>query len=655
MGTGLSTTDSHAQRPERPGDLASRWRLRRWRLLVERIRACEEPLRTLRVEQLAQRSAALRRRVVFEGAALDQLLPEAFALVGEACDRHLGLRPYDAQLFGAVAMHHGFIAEMQTGEGKTLTATLPVYLHALGGQGVHVATANDYLARRDAEWMQPVYASLGLTVGYIQALMPPQPRREGYRCHVTYGTAKEFGFDYLRDRLLQRRLRNQRTVSPRGAPAAAQEDAVPVQRRAALALIDEADSILIDEAQTPLIIAGLRGGGDPRTVPLLRWCAEVAPRFAEGAHFRYDEQTRDVELTETGRQLAESLDRPPPLGELPGTALQRGIQRAIKVARDFHRDRHYVIRNGQVVIVDEFTGRLGEGRKWRHGIHEAVEAKEGLEITQATSQDAQITMQELFALYPRLAGMTGTAVSARGELKRAYGLSVVTIPTHRSSRRVELPERVLATVDQKWSAVVDEVRELQRAGRPVLVGTRSIDKSEQLSQLLAQAGVEHVVLNARQNADEARIIEQAGQAGRVTVATNMAGRGTDIRLGPGVAQRGGLHVICTELHESRRVDRQLVGRCGRQGDPGSVRFFLSLEDEILTASLGAARAARVAQWARQQPEEKLGRQARLLRAAQRRVERKRLRARQQLTRYARQRANRIAGLGLDPCLELWIQ
>ncbi len=584
---------------------------------------------------------------------LDRLLPEAFALVREAGRKTLNMRHFDVQILGGVAMHHGSIVEMQTGEGKTLAATLPLYLNALTGKGVHLATANDYLARRDAEWMSPIYKALGLSVGIIEGQMPQDERRKQYACDVTYGTAKEFGFDFLRDRLLLRRIREgQRNVvaSMLGHKTGGGGEQ-PVQRGEHFALVDEADSLLIDEARTPLIISAMPSEEAKVAVECYKWAAEVADEFVEEEHYEYDEEKKKVELTSDGRLLVRRLPKPPALNPVGIVNIYEHIERAVKVNRDYILDRHYVVREGEIVIVDEFTGRLGEGRKWRAGIHQAIEAKEDVEVTVETGQAAQITLQELFARYERLAGMTGTAVSSARELRKMYKVRVIPVPTNRPSQRQRLPDEVFGDQDAKWSAIIDEVRELHAAGRPLLIGTRSIDKSELLSKLLTESGIEHEVLNAKNLPREAEIVKRAGDRGKVTVATNMAGRGTDIKLADGVEEMGGLHVICTEMHDSARIDRQLIGRCGRQGDRGTFRQFLALDDDILEVAYGFKKASRLKSLG-------AGVQSRfdhlrgIFRKAQRKTERRHFRDRKQLMYFAKQRRKMFAQMGHDPYLDV---
>jgi preprotein translocase subunit SecA len=627
------------------------WRLAGWLKLLPRIAAYEPELERLSIGEIRKRSLSLRYRARSH-EPLWQLLPESFALVREASRRTIGLRHFDVQMLGGIAMHDHSIAEMQTGEGKTLTATLPLYLHALVGKGVHLATVNDYLARRDAEWMGPIYELLGLTVGVIETQMHSPARRKAYACDVTYGTAKEFGFDFLRDRLLLRRLGEGATDflgSMLGYAPQAHGD-TPVQREPHFALVDEADSVLIDDAGTPLIISALPTDEEKLAAACFRWSAQAASQFEEDIHYEYDHEHRTAELTLAGRQLARSLPQPEPIQAVGMPTIYEYLERAIKVEREYIRDRHYVVVDGEVQIVDEFTGRIAEGRKWRDGIHQAVEAKDQLEVTTAAGQAARVTVQDFFLRYKHLAGMTGTAITSARELAKIYKLRVVTIPTNRPAIRNAQPTRIFGTAAAKWAAIVDEVRELHQQGRPLLIGTRSIDKSEHLSRMLSAAGIEHRVLNAHQIAQEAEIIAQAGQHRHVTVSTNMAGRGTDIRLGDGVADMGGLHVICTEMHDAARIDRQLIGRCGRQGDPGTYRQYLALDDEILLHGLGPDTS---------EPLKELGatadgpldRYVRLFRRAQRKIERQKFQQRRVLLYHEKERRKSQQHMGQDPYLD----
>jgi preprotein translocase subunit SecA len=630
--------------------IPARWQLRRLSDQVRRVVEREAETAALDDAELRERSLSLRYRAKC-GESLDGLLSEAFALVREAARRSIGLVHFESQLLGGVALHAGAIAEMQTGEGKTLTATLPLYLRALAGKGAHLATANDYLAFRDAEWMRPVFAVLGVSVGAITADTSESDRRRAYACDITYGTAREFGFDFLRDRLKLRQGAETWILNSDGRSNGAGGMSPPdrVQRDLHFAVVDEADSLLIDEARIPLIISTRSSDDAVAETAAYVWCASIASQFDEEQHFTRDPADKRIELTAAGRQLLRTLPKPPQIDRLRLPNLYEFVQRAIRVERDFFRDRQYVVHEGKVVIVDEFTGRIAEGRQWRDGIHQAVEAREGLDVSIPGGSAARITVQEFFSLYRGLAGMTGTASGSGREFRTAYGLAVATIPTNRPSLRTRLPDRVLMTTAAKWEAVVAEVREMHAAGRPVLIGTRSIDKSEALADELKNAGIEHAVLHARHLVHEAAIIERAGEFGRVTVATNMAGRGTDIRLAEGVAAIGGLHVIGTELHDSSRIDQQLFGRCARQGDPGSCRQFVSLEDEILELGLGTERAEALRRTDQHGlPQEQT---LSLFRKAQRKIERRHFRDRHFLTKQADRRRRLHERLGQDPYLD----
>ncbi|ASV74917.1 Protein export cytoplasm protein SecA ATPase RNA helicase [Thermogutta terrifontis] len=623
----------------------------RWKPLLQKISALEPELQKLSDSDIRKRSLALRYRAR-SGEPLSRLLVEAYALVREAGRRKLNMRHFDVQILGGIAMFHHAIVEMQTGEGKTLTATLPMYLYALAGRGCHLATVNDYLAKRDAEWMGPIYELLGLTVGVIQTQMSQNERRKAYAADVTYGTAKEFGFDFLRDRLLLRRIREGQTdvIGAMLGDNGTESGEKPVQREPFFALVDEADSILIDEARTPLIISALPTEEEKLAVECYKWAAKVADQFIEDVDYEYDHEKKTVELTREGRRKARALPKPEVMASVGMFHIYEYIERAIKVARDFIRDREYVVKDGEIVIVDEFTGRLAEGRKWRDGIHQAVEAKEGVEVTVATGQAARITIQDFFLRYRHLAGMTGTARDSAWELRKIYKCPVIVIPTNRPVIRKRLPDLVFGTQEAKWQAVVDEICEMHAQGRPVLVGTRSIDKSEYLSRLLTERGIEHQVLNAHHIEEEAKIVAQAGQKGRVTVSTNMAGRGTDIRLGPGVAELGGLHVICTEMHDAARIDWQLRGRCGRQGDPGTFRQFLALDDELLLKAFGAKKAKKYAEIGKSRPG-LFNEYAPIFRKAQKIIERRHFRERRALMHFERERKKMQRQMGQDPYLD----
>ena len=625
-------------------------RLAQWGKLLPQIASFEPVLQEESDRDLRKRSLSLKYRAR-SGEPLVRLLPEGYALVREASRRVSNQRHYDVQMIGGIALFNGCIAEMETGEGKTLTATLPLYLHALAGKGTHLATVNDYLAERDANMMRPVYEMLGLSVGVVLTPDKSDQRRKAYACDITYGTAKEFGFDFLRDRLLLRRM-GMAQSSILGIATAAQDATgeQPVQRGSHFCLVDEADSILIDEARTPLIIGSLGDKTIDRIMTMYRWSAEVCSRFEEDVHYEYDHEDKKVELTGAGRQLLRGLPKPEILGGSGLIDLYQYVERAIKVARDYFLDRHYVVVNGEIVIVDENTGRLAEGRKWRDGIHQAIEAKEKIEVTVPTGQAARITIQDLFLRYAHLAGMTGTASSAAREFRKVYKKVVVPVPTNKKAQRVILPDRVYAHAEDKWKAIVEETREMHLQGRPVLIGTRSIDKSLILSRLLTQMGIAHQVLNAHEVATEAEIVSHAGEAGKVTVATNMAGRGTDIKLQPAVAEAGGLHVICTELHDSARIDRQLVGRCGRQGDPGSARQYMSLDDDVIRNGFGpeaADKAKSLGEAGSVNPQS----YAKYLRRAQQKVERRHLRDRFVLLHHEKERKKMQLEMGQDPYLD----
>ncbi len=509
---------------------------------------------------------------------LDDVLVEAFAVVREASRRSIGLRPFDVQLVGGMVLHQGTIAEMKTGEGKTLVAVLPLYLNALEGRGAHLITVNDYLARRDAGWNAPIYHALGMSVAvighemslvydpdYLDETHPdprlqhlrPVTRAEAYQADITYGTNSEFGFDYLRDNM-------------------AVDLSQCVQRGLNYAIVDEVDSILIDEARTPLIISGQ---AQESTEKYYQY-AKLIPRLLT-EDYTVDEKTKSAALTEEGIAKIERWTGVKNVYELEHVDEAHQINQALKAFTLYKRDRDYLVKDGEVIIVDEFTGRQQPGRRWADGLHQAVEAKEGVKVQQETQTLATITYQNYFRLYTKLAGMTGTAVTEAEEFDKIYKLQVVVIPTHKAMIRDDRPDLIYKTEDAKFNAVAEEIQEVASAGRPVLVGTVSVEKSERLARLLEKRGVRHEVLNAKQHEREALIVANAGQPGAVTIATNMAGRGTDIVLGPGVAPGGGLHIVGTERHESRRIDNQLRGRAGRQGDPGSSRFFLALDDDLM--------------------------------------------------------------------------
>jgi len=594
--------------------------LKQYRKTVDRINALEPGLEGLSDEALKAKTQEFRDRLA-AGAALDALLPEAFAVVREASKRVMKMRHFDVQMVGGIALHNGKIAEMRTGEGKTLTATLPVYLNALAGKGVHVVTVNDYLASRDAKWMGRLYNFLGLTVGINLPQMSKADKQAAYNADITYGTNNEYGFDYLRDNMVY-------------------EPQDRVQRQLNFAIVDEVDSILIDEARTPLIISGQAEDHTAmylamrQVVPMLtQQIGEADPRTGEGiitpGDFTLDEKSRQVFLTEQGHEKAEEVLAQ--MGLIPEGAslydpanitLMHHLNAALRAQHLYHRDQHYVVQGGEIVIVDEFTGRLMAGRRWSDGLHQAVEAKEGVEIQAENQTLASITFQNYFRLYSKLGGMTGTADTEAYEFQEIYGLETVVIPPNRKSLRDDQLDRVYKTAQEKYTAAIADIRECHERGQPVLVGTSSIENSELISQLLTQAKLEHQVLNAKQHAREADIVAQAGRPGMITIATNMAGRGTDIVLGGNIEKEvqvieadeslseeqrqakvaalredwkktheqvkanGGLRIIATERHESRRIDNQLRGRSGRQGDPGSSRFYLSLDDPLMRIFAG---------------------------------------------------------------------
>ena len=525
---------------------------------VDKINALEPEISGLSDARLRAKTDEFRLRLT-KGETLDDLLPEAFAVVREAAKRVMGLRHFDVQLMGGCILHRGKIAEMRTGEGKTLVATLPAYLNALEGKGVHVVTVNDYLARRDSEDMGRVYRFLGLSVGLITHEMDYPARKAAYAADITYGTNNEFGFDYLRDNMV---------ISL---------DQM-VQRPLHYAIVDEVDSILIDEARTPLIISG----PGAQSTSLYQVMADVAAKLKEGEDYTVDEKQKTVAPTETGIAKTEKLLGVSNMydGE-NGVDYSHQLMAALKAKALMHRDRDYVVKDGEVIIVDEFTGRLMFGRRYSEGLHQAIEAKEHVKVERESQTLATITFQNYFRMYDKLSGMTGTAKTEEQEFQKIYGLDVVVVPTNKPNIRIDYPDVIYKTRRAKYRAVANAIEELHKKGRPVLVGTTSIQQSEELSELLKKRGIEHNVLNAKFHEKEAEIVADAGQMGAVTIATNMAGRGTDIVLGDGVAELGGLHIIGTERHESRRIDNQLRGRCARQGDPGSTRFYLSLEDDLM--------------------------------------------------------------------------
>lgn len=527
------------------------------KIVEQQINPLEDGLKKLSDSSLANKTNEFKARLA-KGGTLDDILPEAFAVVREASRRVLGMRHFDVQLIGGIVLHRGNIAEMCTGEGKTLVATAPVYLNALEGKGVHVITVNDYLAKRDSEWMGQVYKFLGLSVGLIVHDLDFQQRKIAYNSDITYGTNNEFGFDYLRDNMVT------------------SLDQM-VQRPLHYCLIDEVDSILIDEARTPLIISG----PGQKSTDNYYVMAKLVPHLKKDEDYTIDEKQKTVAPTEAGVAKMEKMLHVENLYDAENLELNHLFVQALRAQTMMQRDKDYVVKDGEVVIVDEFTGRLMYGRRYSDGLHQAIEAKEGLEVQRESQTLATITFQNYFRMYDKLAGMTGTAKTEEQEFIKIYGLPVIQIPTNKPIQRKDLPDVVFKTKRGKYRAVVKEVQRRHATGQPMLIGTTSIEQSEELSHMLDAAKIPHSVLNAKYHEKEAAIVALAGQKGAVTIATNMAGRGTDIQLGEGVAELGGLAIIGTERHESRRIDNQLRGRAGRQGDPGSSQFFLSLEDDLL--------------------------------------------------------------------------
>ena len=571
--------------------------LRKYSKLVKRINDLEEELQALDDRQLAEKTPEFRKRLE-DGQALDDLLPEAFAVAREAARRTLGLRPFDVQLVGGMVLHEGNIAEMRTGEGKTLVATLPAYLNALSGKGVHIVTVNEYLAQRDADWMGPVYRFLGMKVGVVKSGQSHAEKSEAYAADIIYATNNELGFDYLRDNL-----------------AFALE--AKTQRELNFAIVDEVDSILIDEARTPLIISGPTEESTDLYIKINKLIPKLTEQKEEDGPGDYskDEKAKQVHVTEEGHQRVEELmtragllAEGESLYDAANIRLLHHLNAALRAHVMFNKDVEYIVKDGEVVIVDEFTGRTMPGRRWSDGLHQAIEAKEGVPIKQENQTVASITFQNYFRLYDKLAGMTGTADTEAFEFQQIYGLEVIVIPTHKPMIRKDMSDLVYLTQEDKFAAIIEDITDCRERGQPVLVGTTSIETSEYLSSLLRKQGIEHQVLNAKQHAREAVIVQQAGRPGAITIATNMAGRGTDIVLGgnleaelaeagedadkdairaewekrhKAVLEAGGLHIVGTERHESRRIDNQLRGRSGRQGDPGSSRFYLSMEDNLM--------------------------------------------------------------------------
>jgi len=542
--------------------------LKRYSFILDEVNALEPAMMSMSDSELKAKTKYFKEKLQ-NGFSLEDILAEAFAVAREASRRTLLMRPFDVQVIGGIVLHEGKIAEMKTGEGKTLAATMPLYLNALEGKGCHVVTVNDYLAKRDAQWMGPIYEFLGLSVGVIVHGMDDEERRKAYHADITYGTNNEFGFDYLRDNM-KFNLNDY------------------VQREFNYAIVDEVDSILIDEARTPLIISG---PSEESTDKYYR-INQIIPRLKKDVDYSVEEKSRTVVLTEEGVAHVEKLLNVPNLYEPKNIEIVHHVNQALKAHTLFKRDVDYLVKDGQVIIVDEFTGRVMPGRRYSDGLHQALEAKEKVKIEKENQTLASITFQNYFRMYKKLAGMTGTADTEAAEFKKIYNLEVVVVPTNMPMIRADYNDLIYKTEKEKIKAIIDEVKELNRQKRPVLIGTISIEKSELLSRHLTRAGIKHHVLNAKNHEKEAEIVAQAGQPGMVTISTNMAGRGTDIRLGDGVAEAGGLHILGTERHESRRIDNQLRGRSGRQGDAGSSRFYLSLEDDLLRI-FGAERIASI--------------------------------------------------------------
>ena len=623
-------------------------RLSRWQAEAAKIIRLSDTYQTVADDELRVMALELRWKAK-TGVPLERLLPQAYALVRESSRRVKGMAQFPVQLVGGIALFEGHIAEMQTGEGKTLTAVAPTFLRALVGKGALVITVNDYLAERDAQIMGPIYQMLGLTVGKVLTDMQPDERREQYASDVTYATAKELGFDFLRDRL--RRGASDGDSDRRSRPFGTSGGGeAPVQRGHYFALIDEADSILIDEARTPLII-GLTRPMDGGYKNLLHWSRVIASRLERGTDFIFREDRREARLTDRGCRRVLLSSKPTLIESIDMERIYDHVEKALVARNGFLRDRDYVVDSKQkIVIVDESTGRVMDGRKWQDGLHQAVEAKEQVPLTAATGQAARVTVQSFFRLFEHVAGMTGTAAAVKGELRRTYRLKVSVIPTNKPCLRDGLTTRVFRTLDGKWAAVAVESRSLIAAGRAVLIGTPSVEASEALSTKLDALGLRHSVLNARQTAQEAEIVSRAGQPGSVTIATNMAGRGTDIHLDDATRTGGGLHVIATEMHSASRIDRQLVGRAARQGDPGSFQFFLSLEDELLRFWPPEKRLA----WIKSagSRDELEGRWVRLFETTQKRIEKQHRKQRKEMLKHEKNQFRAYSQMGLDPYLEL---
>lgn len=625
-------------------------RVSRWRGLAKQIVELSDSYTNLPDDEILSKAKDLRWRSK-SGEPLKNLLVEAYALVRETAWRTLGKKHYVAQIVGGIGLFEGGLAEMQTGEGKTLTATLPSFLRALPGSGCHVVTVNDYLANRDCELMSPVYERLGMTVGCVVSASQPDQRRRAYWKDITYATSREIGFDFLRDRLKvgskldeghRLEVFHHENMSDDG----------PVQRGHHFALVDEADSVLIDDAVTPLII-GLPRESTKAMEALLRWSRDLVPKLTIEEDFLFDTRKRTIELTNAGTRKVVLADKPPLLSSFDSEKLYTYVEQALRARYAYEKGRDYVVtKKDEISIVDESTGRTLEGRKWQAGLHQAIEAKENVPITEETGEAARVTVQTFFRRYDHIAGMTGTGINAAREFNNTYGLGVTVIPTHRPCIRQGLPPRIFVSQEAKRKAVVPEIVKLHNAGRAVLIGTPSVEASEVLGRELRELNISCQILNAHFDEQEADIVAQAGQPGRITIATNMAGRGTDILLHDDVRASGGLHVIATEMHTNRRIDRQLVGRSARQGDPGSYQFWLSLEDELFRY-LPVRKLQRLQSKASPNAQGELPRSwLKTFRATQRQIENQERKHRKLLLKQEKSREKMCRSMGLDAYLEL---
>lgn len=625
-------------------------RLSRAALLVPKVRHFEQLYKDVPDPKLVELSMTLRGKARGKWD-LDKLLPEAFGLVSVAIQRTLGIRPFDVQLAAGAVMHFGGLVELATGEGKTVSAASPAFLNALSGKGVHVTTVNDYLAKRDAEWIGPVYAKLGMTVGVLQQKMEEADRVVAYKADVTYGTAAEFGFDFLRDRL---KLRGgQASAAPFWSAWTGGGGRMDprVQRGLHYAIVDEADSIFVDEAKTPLIIANPTRPAEPEEQVVFKWADALARGMTRDEHFSMNAKKDKIELTDSGKHLVRYSNPPTGKHAKAMDKLLEAVERGLHAHYRFARDQHYMVSGeNKIVIIDEGTGRPMPDRHWRDGLHQAVEAKEKVTINMPSSHAAQVTFQNFYRLYEKLAGMSGTLLPNFWEMRKVYRRWTSKVPTNKPNRRDVMPDAVFPTEDAKFDGVVRKTQEMLASGRPVLIGTRTVEASKKISTKLTAVGVPHRVLNAEQNQNEAEVVAGAGQPNTVTVATNMAGRGTDIKLGAGVAANGGLHVIGTERHEAERIDRQLIGRSGRQGDPGSAQFMLSLEDQLLEG-LGRAKQDELMALGKSGGTQNWDSFAPLFRLAQRRVEARHYRQRLDLMNYDKQRQEMLQDLGADPYVD----